>query len=64
MEEFIEFIKNTNWQTIMALFIIGWYFTKDLRQEIHEIRKEMKEQGTRIDHLYQICVDLLKEKKS
>lgn len=57
MEEFIEFIKNTNWQTIIAMFAIGWYFTRD-------ISNEMKEQGKRIDHLYQICVDLLKEKKS
>ena len=57
MEEFVEFIKNTNWQTVIAMFAIGWYFTRD-------ISKEMKEQGKRIDHLYQICVDLLKEKKS
>lgn len=62
MDEFIMFMKNANWQTILAIFLVGWYFTRDLRQEMHEIRKEMKEQGTRIDHLYQICVDILKNK--
>ncbi len=61
MDEFIDFIRNTNWQTIVALFVIGWYFTKDLREEMHVMRKEMQEQGKRIDHLYQICIDLLKQ---
>jgi hypothetical protein len=52
----IDVLKNWNWQTISAMFAITLYFTFDLR-------RKMKEQGKRIDHLYQICVDLLKEKK-
>lgn len=56
MDQIIEFIRNTNWQMIIAMFAIGWYFTRD-------ISEEMKEQGKRIDRLYQICVDLLREKK-
>ncbi len=61
MEELIEFVKSANWQTILALFVIGWYFTKDLREEIHEIRKELREQAVRTDHLYQICIDMLRK---
>jgi hypothetical protein len=63
MDEFIKFIINTNWQTILALFGVGWYFTKDIREEMKDIKNEMREQGKRIDHLYQICVDILKERK-
>jgi len=62
--EIINLLEKVNWQTVIAMFAIGWYFTRDIRKEMHDFRIDMKEQGKRIDHLYQICVELLKEKKS
>jgi len=35
----------------------------NIQVEISEIKVEMKRQDSRIDHLYQICIDLLKDRK-
>lgn len=61
MTELIQFLDKLNWQMIIAIFAVSWFFTKDIRADIKDIKTEMKEQGKRIDHLYQICVDLLKQ---
>lgn len=62
MQDIIDYVSKTNWQTIIAMFAIGWYFTRDLHQDMRSIKDEMRSQGQRIDHLYQICIDLLKQK--
>jgi hypothetical protein len=61
MESLLNFLVSTNWQTIIAMFALGWYFTSDLRREMKEMRQEMKQQNTRIDQLYQMFVDSQKE---
>jgi hypothetical protein len=35
----------------------------DLRNDISDLKKTSSRAEERIDHLYQICIDLLKEKK-
>lgn len=63
MTDLIHFLDTMNWQMIIAIFAVFWYFTRDIRSDVKDIKLEMKEQGKRIDHLYQICVDLLKQGK-
>lgn len=53
--DIVNFLDKLNWQTIISMFAISWYFT-------HEVKNELKEQGKRIDRLYEMFVDLLKEK--
>lgn len=67
MKEFIEFLRSFNIQTLLAMTGILWYFTRDIRneikKEIDEIRKENAVQAKRSDKLYEMFIDLLKEKK-
>jgi len=67
MKEIIEFIGSFNVQTILAMTGILWYFTRDIRneikKEIDEIRKENYSQAKRTDKLYEMFIDLLKERK-
>lgn len=50
----IEFINSFNWQTILGMGIISWYFT-------HEIKIQLEKQSARTDKLYEMFIDLLKE---
>ena len=72
--DIVEFLTVYNWQTLLGMFAICWYFThelridmKDIRKEMNTIQKDMKDQfaktDVRIDKLYSMFVDLLKEKK-
>ena len=56
MSEIINFLEKFNWQTIMAMFAISWYMT-------HEIKSALEKQSARTDKLYEMFIDLLKEKK-
>ena len=59
--EWIDFFKQFNWQTIVGMFIVGWYFTHDIRNTLNKLEIDVREQGKRTDNLYQMFVDLLKE---
>lgn len=61
--DFINYIEKLNWQTIIAMFAIGWYFTKDIKETLTKLESDVREQGKRTDKLYEMFVDLLKEKK-
>lgn len=57
-----------NIQTILSFLIIGWYYRREIRQEIKEIREEtqairedIKNQGIRTDKLYELLVEERKE---
>jgi len=74
MKEILEFFTEFSLQTIVAVVAAMWYFTRDLKREMHEIRDEMgvwrKEhreditlQAERSDKLYQMFVDLLSKRK-
>ncbi len=59
--EIISYIEKLNWQTIIAMFGIGWYFTRDIRLALEKLDNDVKEQGSRTDKLYEMFIDLLKE---
>jgi hypothetical protein len=61
--EVINFIEKLNWQTIFAMFAIGWYFTRDIRISLDKLDSDVRAQGARTDKLYEMFVDLLKERK-
>jgi len=52
----IAFVEKLNWQTIIAMFAMTWYFT-------HDIKVAIEKQSARTDKLYEMFVDLLKERK-
>jgi hypothetical protein len=52
----VDFLNSFNWQTIIGMFAICWYFT-------HDIKIAMEKQSARTDKLYEMFIDLLKEKK-
>ncbi len=67
--EIIEYLSNLNWQTMVAMFAICWYFTYDIKSAIVKLDADVRDQGkridaqgARIDRLYQMFVDLLKDR--
>ena len=63
MTDLINFIDKFNWQTIIGMFVVGWYFTKDIRTTLVALENDVKQQGKRTDKLYEMFVDLLKNRK-
>ena len=63
MTDLINFIDKFNWQTIIGMFVVGWYFTKDIRNTLVALENDVKQQGKRTDKLYEMFVDLLKDRK-
>ena len=52
-----------------AMFGMQKFLLKDIHRDLSEIRKDiiriesrMDKADTRIDHLYQVCIEMLKEK--
>jgi hypothetical protein len=75
MNELINFLRDFDLQTIISVVLIFWWFARDikseLRSEIKALEDKMDRQGERIDKqgertdkLYEMFIDLLKEKKS
>jgi hypothetical protein len=67
----LSYLINLNWQSIVGMFAICWYFTYDLKIALKKLDEDMKEQGKRIDaqgkrtdQLYQMFVDLLKDRSN
>ena len=54
--EVIEFLKGFNIQTLIGVFLMLWYFAKHIETKIDR-------QSERTDRLYEMFIDLLKEKK-
>jgi hypothetical protein len=42
MHELIEFIKDSNLPTLLAIIGASWCFTRDIKKEIKEIRQEIQ----------------------
>lgn len=57
----IPFLEKLNWQTILVMFAIGWYFTHDIRQTLRKLANDVRDQGRRTDRLYEMFIELLKE---
>lgn len=56
MEHVIEFFKGFNFQTIISMFLMLWFFT-------NQIDSKIEKQSQRSDRLYEMFIDLLKEGK-
>lgn len=56
MEDLIAFLKAFNIQTIISVFLMLWYFS-------NHIESKIEKQTERTDRLYEMFIDLLKEKK-
>jgi hypothetical protein len=54
--DILNFVEKFNWQTIVAVFVMTWYFT-------HDIKVAIEKQSARTDKLYEMFVDLLKDRK-
>lgn len=55
MSDILDFLKGFNFQTILSLGIIVWYFSKDLKKELgHQIEKldmDIREMNVRVSRL-------------
>jgi len=60
-DQILSIFTNLNWQTIIAMFAIGWYFTKDIRYTLNKLETDVRSQNARIDRLYEMFIDLIKE---
>jgi hypothetical protein len=63
MTELIDFLKGFDIQTILSLVGIVWFFTARIKNEMKLMETKMDKQSERIDRLYQMFVDLLKEER-
>ncbi len=59
--DIVNFFEKLNWQTILALFVMGWYFSREIRISLHKLEDDVRQQGLRTDKLYQMFIDLLKD---
>ncbi len=55
--EVVNFLEKFNWQTIIGMAVISWYFT-------HDIKIALEKQSNRTDKLYEMFVDLLKDRNN
>lgn len=44
--EFFTAVANFNWQTIIAIIAVNWYFTKDLKDKIEKLEDRMFQLAT------------------
>ncbi len=51
--EIANYLSNLNWQTICAMFAIGWYFTRDISATLKHLDADVRAQGERTDKLYE-----------
>jgi len=58
--EIINIIEKLNWQTMIGVFGVVWYFTYDIRKTLEKLEVDVKAQGARTDRLYEMFIDLLK----
>ncbi len=60
MEKLIELFNSFNAPTLFGIGVMLWYFTREIRKEI---RDDIAAQTARTDKLYEMFIDLLKERK-
>ncbi len=61
MLEIIPYLNTLNWQTMVAMFAICWYFTRDIKNSVDKLDKDFREQSKRTDRLYEMFIQLLRE---
>lgn len=64
-ENLLESLNSLNWQAVIAIFVVVWFFTKDVRKavdnlkisqdtilaEVKAIHKDLKVMNTRISRI-------------
>jgi hypothetical protein len=67
MTEVLDFLRAFNIQTIFSLAVIVWYFSRrienEFKSEMKVLEGKIDKQSERTDRLYEMFIDLLKEKK-
>jgi len=63
MMEIVQVLNSLNWQGIAAIFIASWYFTRDIKAQLVKLDEDLRAQGKRTDQLYQIIVEMMKDRK-
>ncbi len=58
--DILEYILNLNWQTIIGMFAICWYFTYDIKATLVKLDADVRVQGKRTDQLYQMFLTEVK----
>ncbi len=61
--EILQILDNLNWQGITAIFLVNWFFTKGIKDQIIKLDEDLRSQGKRTDQLYQVILEILKENK-
>lgn len=61
--EILEYLDKLNWQTIIGMFVICWYFTYDIKIALKSLDEDMKAQGARTDKLYEMFCSLQNQMK-
>lgn len=67
MDNILEFLKGFNLQMIISLVGIMWYFNHHIESKLEKMETELKDlnkiQSARSDQLYQMFIELLRDKK-
>ena len=71
MNGFVEFIRGFDGQNILVFGAMLWYFSrhvdgkiKYVKDDIKHLGEKMDVQSKRTDRLYEMFIDLLKDKKT
>jgi len=73
LQEVCQIITGLQLQTLLFFGLVTWWFTRNLRNELHQMHKDMgdaieelknekKSQSARTDKLYEMFIDLVKQK--
>jgi len=63
MIEIYSILQPLNWQMIIAMFLIGWFYARDLKKFIKEIEDRVEVQSARSDKLYEMFCIIQKDMK-
>ena len=64
MDKVIEFLTGFNIQTILSLGAMTWYFTHNMKIEMKVLEAKIDRQSERTDRLYEMFIDLVKERRN
>lgn len=62
MTEFVDFLKGFNIQTIVSMTGIFALFFWNMKSEMRILEAKIDQQSSRSDRLYEMFIDLLKDK--
>lgn len=64
MDNIVDFLKGFSLQTIITIVAITGYFSAQTDKKIEKLEIDLKQQGARTDHLYEMFIDLLKSRNN